>query len=323
MLRNRILRLLEPLGAPDEEETWFPSQAVPEPGLAFQTDSEISPRETEPASGKEQSKGVDVRISHVDLVLGGKIILQDINLEILPGEHVGIIGPSGAGKSSLAGLLLGWHRPAAGKILVDGENLDGQRVKMLRQETAWVDPAVQLWNWSLYENLRFGNEKEDLASIGQSIQEADLFSMLERLPEGLKTQLGEGGGLVSGGEGQRVRLGRALVKKRTRLVILDEPFRGLDRETRRRLLRQAGEHWQDVTMLCITHDVAETMNFQRVIVIEDGRLVEQGSPTELAEEVGSRYRSLLDGEKAVHEDLWSSEIWQRWVVEDGKVDPGN
>ena len=113
--------------------------------------------------------------------------------------------------------------------------LDGERLRSLRRETAWVDPAVQLWNRSLLANLQYGNQDGD-NSIGNTLEEADLFGILERLPEGMQTALGEGGGLVSGGEGQRVRLGRALNRKDVRLAILDEPFRGLDRAKRRALL---------------------------------------------------------------------------------------
>ena len=86
----------------------------------------------------------------------GHTILEAIDLAIEAGTHVAIVGPSGAGKSSFVGLLLGWHRPASGRILIDGEPLDGLRLERLRRETAWVDPAVQLWNRSLLENLRYG-----------------------------------------------------------------------------------------------------------------------------------------------------------------------
>ena len=148
-----------------------------------------------------------VEMSGVYIQAGGHNILKDVNLNIDPGEHIAIVGLSGAGKSSLVGLLLGWHRPSQGAIKVDGEILDGTLVQRLRQETAWIDPAVQLWNRSLYDNLRYGIEIADGSQMGATIQSADLYGVMERLPDGLKTSLGEGGGLVSGGEGQRVRWG--------------------------------------------------------------------------------------------------------------------
>lgn len=308
MLRNRVLRLLEPLGAPDEEEAWVSAG------------SENGKQSRKPA---EVLTPVGFCMQDVELQAGGHVILSGIDLQVEPGEHVAIIGPSGAGKSSLVGMLLGWHRPARGQILVDDMPLNGSRLRSLRREIAWLDPAVQVWNWSLYENLRYGNEREDATPMGQVIQDADLFEVLERLPDGLKTQLGEGGGLVSGGEGQRVRLGRALLRRNVRLVILDEPFRGLDRAKRSHLLRQARKRWQDTTLLCVTHDVSETMQFQRVVIIEEGRIIEQGSPEELAERENSRYRAVLDAEQAVHNTLWASADWRRMVIDGGKLSIAN
>src|SRR5262249_23217057 len=162
----------------------------------------------------------------------------------------------------------------AGHILVDGEPLDAVRLDRLRGETAWLDPAIQLWNRTLYLNLLYGSTGESERTLGQVLQDADLYHVLPRLPDGLQTPLGDGGGLVSGGEGQRVRFGRALVRGRVRLAILDEPFRGLDREKRRELLQCARRAWRDATLLCVTHDVGETLDFERVLVIEGGRIVE-------------------------------------------------
>ena len=304
MLRNRVVRLLEPLGAPDEEDTWLPDRMAGRPD-----------------SGQPGTAGqaVGIEFEGVAVQAGGHVILTDVSLLIQPGEHIAIVGPSGAGKSSLVGLLLGWNRPAQGRILVDHQSLDGKLIQALRQETAWVDPAVQLWNRSLYENLRYGMEHANGRPIGAVIQDADLFGVLERLPDGLKTSLGEVGGLVSGGEGQRVRLGRAMYRSGVRLAILDEPFRGLDREKRRLLLGKARQHWSAATLLCITHDVSETLNFPRVIVIEEGRIIEDGVPQELAKIGSSRYHELLEAEQQVRQGLWASADWQRLWIENGHL----
>jgi ATP-binding cassette subfamily B protein len=217
----------------------------------------------------------------------------------------------------LVGTLLGWHRPASGRVLVDGSELDSKAVEGLRPHIAWVDPAVQLWNRPLVENLEYGLPAEARMSVEEAIDAAELRRVLERLPEGYATPLGEGGGLVSGGEGQRVRFGRALLRPGVRLVILDEPFRGLDTDQRRTLLKRARELWRDATLLSISHDIADTMTFERVIVIEEGRIAEDGSPNELASNPASRLHALLEAERAVREGLWSSDEWRRLRLQDG------
>lgn len=125
--------------------------------------------------------------------------------------------------------------------------------------------------------------------------------------------------MVSGGEGQRVRLGRAMMKAGARLVILDEPFRGLDREKRRELLERARELWRDATLLCVTHDVGETLDFDRALVIDRGQIVEDAPPMELAARGNSLYRALLDAEEDVRAGMWASDEWRRLRVDGGRV----
>jgi ATP-binding cassette subfamily B protein len=245
--------------------------------------------------------------------------LHDIQIHVEAGSHVAIVGASGAGKSSLAGLLLGWHRAAVGRILIDGEPLDAARLDRLRRETAWVDPAIQLWNRSLIANLLYGRSDPTDVDLGEVLQEADLYPVLQRLPEGLQTALGERGGLLSAGEGQRVRLGRGLHHQSARLVLLDEPFRGLDRVQRRALLQRARRFWHGATLLCITHDVSDTQTFPRVLVLDTGRIVEEGCPAALAADPRSRYRAFLDAEAVVRSGLWSNEVWRRLCLKGGRL----
>jgi ATP-binding cassette subfamily B protein len=262
-------------------------------------------------------------MQQVDVRAGGYVILEGVNLEIEAGDHVAIIGPSGAGKTSLFGLLVGWHRPVGGRLLVDGELLQGDSLLRLRTETAWLDPAIQIWNRSLLDNLRYGTDNgQSSLPLAKIVEQADLKAVLETLPDGHQTSLGEGGGLVSGGEGQRVRLGRAMLRPGTRLVLLDEPFRGLDRAQRVELLSRARLLWRGATLLCITHDVAETQSFDRVVVMNGGRIVEDGSPRALADDPDSRYRHLLDSERAARRS-WSEGAWRRWQIIDGVVHEGD
>jgi ABC-type multidrug transport system fused ATPase/permease subunit len=250
---------------------------------------------------------------------GGHVILDKVSLSIAPGEHVAIVGRSGAGKSTLVGLLLGWLRPCRGQISVDGAVLDQAGVERLRRETAWVDPAVQIWNESLLDNLRYGNDASGGWALDAALAGADLLDVLEGLPDGLQTSLGEGGGLVSGGQGQRVRLARALLRSNVRLAILDEPFRGLDRERRARLLAESRRLWCGVTLLCVTHDVVQTQDFDRVLVVEGGRLIENAAPGELLARENSRYSQLHRADRDNRAQLWRGGAWRRWWLSEGQL----
>ena len=263
-------------------------------------------------------RAAHVAIENGTVVASGHTILSGLSLTIEAGEHVAIVGPSGAGKSSLMGLLLGWHRLAEGRLLVDGRPLTAERLVALRRETAWVDPGIQLWNRSLLDNLTYSAEDQGLDRLMPAIDAAELRSVLRRLPQGLQSPLGEGGALVSGGEGQRVRFARALMQQGVRLALLDEPFRGLARGQRTSLMDEARAHWRDATLVCITHDVEETLDFDRVIVIEDGQRGGSGAPRRLALG-GTRYAGLLAAEAEARDTLWQAGAWDRLRLENGHV----
>lgn len=304
--RNVVLRLMEPLGAPEDETAVAAPDPPPSP------------------PGTPQPQGMRLEMAGVGILAAGNIILQNVNLTVEPGQHLAIVGPSGAGKSSLVGLLLGWHRPAHGRLTVDGRSLDADMLAQIRQQTAWVDPAVQLWNRPFLDNLYYGIEAgKSAALLPQIMEQADLLNVLRKLPDGLQTPLGEAGGLLSGGEGQRVRLGRAMLRPDVRLAILDEPFRGLGREQRRDMLQRARRLWRSSTLLCITHDVSETLDFERVLVVENGRIVEDGIPAALAANPDSRYRAMLAAEEMVRHSLWSDEGWRRLRLENGRISEGD
>jgi ATP-binding cassette subfamily B protein len=299
--RSLTLRALEPLGAIEET----PPASARRP----------SPRATTDPAGK----GVDLALQGVSVQASGHTILEQLNLDIAGGSHVAIVGPSGAGKSTLVGLFLGWHRAAEGEVLVAGQPLDAAALDRIRLETAWVDPAVRLWNRTLLENILYGSPGHARVPLQEALIGAGLPGVLERLPDGLQTLLGEGGALVSGGEGQRIRLGRALVGMEKRLAILDEPFRGLDPEARCALLAEARRHWESATLLCVTHDISSTRGFSRVLVVDGGRVVEDGAPHQLAEQEGSHYRRLLAAERSLQTRVWSHASWRRVRMVSGRL----
>ena len=315
--RNIMLRLLEPLGAPEHQEVSHNNLLAAQMADTASSDNAKAnvPTNTEPM----RRGGVAVVMEAVSLNISGHTILNTFDLRVEPGSHVAIVGSSGAGKSSLVGLLLGWCRPSTGSILIDGLQLTTERLKQLREETAWADPSIQLWNRSLVDNLNYGASSNGVGSLGHVVETAELRALLESLPDGLQTHLGEGGALVSGGEGQRVRLGRAMQRPNARLVILDEPFTGLDRRRREQLLLRARELWANATLLYITHSIDEATVFERVLVLDASNIVEDGIPSELLQRQDSRYRTMREFELALQNRFISSERWRRLWIERGQL----
>ncbi|MBU0505649.1 ATP-binding cassette domain-containing protein [bacterium] len=301
--RNVMLRLFELLNIPDEHA----QTAI------------FDQKETKSENKEDLAKGYSLVFQNATVKATGHTLLDDINLKVPAGEDVAIIGSSGAGKSSLVGLLLGWHQPSQGQVLIDDQKLDTIVLEKLRDHTAWIDPSIQLWNRTFLENLFYGNTEANQALLDQIIQDAKLKDLLKAMPDGLQTNLGEGGALVSGGEGQRVRLARAMFRPDARLVVLDEPFRGLDRSMRTELLTKVRAYWQKATLICITHDIKETQNFDRVVIMAHGRIIEEGVPAQLLKDTASHYSRMLKSEEKIIKDLWSNNIWRKIRIADGKV----
>ena len=289
--RSTLLRLLEPLTAPEDPQAKASPQTAPHGGVTL------------------SFRGVAVRAA-------GQTILEDVSVDLEAGEHVAVVGRSGAGKSTLVGVLLGWHEPSQGKVKVDGQPLTPEVLAGLRGATAWIDPGVHLFNRTLFKNLTFGGRGEVNRTL---LEHADLLEVLERLPKGLQSALGMGGRRVSGGEGQRVRLGRALARKDARLVVLDEAFRGLDRDARRAMLARLRDYWYAATLMHVTHDVSDTLAFKRVIVVEGGRVVEDGHPQALLNDPASAYRALVDADETLARALWQDPSWVQLEVSEGQA----
>jgi ABC-type bacteriocin/lantibiotic exporter with double-glycine peptidase domain len=310
-----------------------------------------------------------LRLQDIGLQLDGRWLLREINLAIPAGQHVALLGSSGAGKSTLFSLLLGWHPPTTGHIEIAGRPLCADTLNELRGVIAWTAPEVALWNDTLLANLLFGSGTgrpsaspaafprprpdvspnphpaapagtvaaaqapsiPDLAPI-EALRAADLLDLLPQLPDGLQTPLGEAGGRLSGGEAQRLRFARALLRPAgspgeggaaghpgVRLALLDEPFRGLAANQRRALLATARAHWRHATLLCISHSPAEAMDFDSLLVLEEGRLVESGAPRQLAAHAGSRYHAMLAAEARVAAAL-QRPAWRRLHLAAGRIE---
>lgn len=292
---------------------------LPDPTPANEDDAAaVSTADADDHATPVPAAGIAIRFHQARVQAGETMILHPFDLDIAAGSHVAIVGPSGAGKSTLVGLLAVQHQLSSGSIAVDGHPLTSASLADLRAQTAWVDPLVQIWNRSLLYNLAYSGNHIPVASL---VEKTELRSTIAKLPDGMQTVLGERGRLVSGGQGQRVRLGRSMQRAAARLVILDEPFRGLDRDQRATLLARARAYWSNTTLLCITHDISQTTDFDRVLVVEGGRIVEDAAPALLRDNPTSHYRALLDAEQVVREHFWGGQDvgWRSVWLEGGTL----
>lgn len=292
-------RLLEPLLVPTRETDDAPAASV------------VAASEPALSDTAQPVSGVRLDFDAIGVLLSGREVLRRVSVRVQSGEHIAVVGSSGAGKSTLVSVLLGLIAPASGQVRIDGVPLHDYGAERLRREAVWVDPTVQLWNEPLFDNLRFGNPAEQRRSLQETLELSLLKDVVTKLPEGIATPLGESGCSISGGEGQRVRIGRAMMRAGARLILLDEAFRGLERGVRRKLSRELRQSARATTLLEVTHDVAETTDFDRIFVIEDGALVETGTPAALLATPGSRYAELVATDRSAQERTWSAGHWRR------------
>ncbi|HQN51258.1 MAG TPA: ATP-binding cassette domain-containing protein, partial [Phenylobacterium sp.] len=225
--------------------------------------------------------------------------LSGFNLRVAPGERVALVGPSGAGKSTVFRLLLRFYDPTEGAVKVDGVDLREADPAEVRRRMALVAQESPLFSGSPAENIRFGREGATEAEIRAVAKAAQADSFIEALPQGYDTPLGERARSLSGGQRQRLAIARALVREAP-ILLLDEATSALDAENER-LVQQALDQAMDGhTTLVIAHRLATVLKADRIVVMEDGRVVEQGSHTELVAKGGlyARLAALQFGDAA-------------------------
>ncbi|MFA6218727.1 MAG: ABC transporter transmembrane domain-containing protein [Erythrobacter sp.] len=207
--------------------------------------------------------------------------ITDFTLEVEPGETVAIVGPSGAGKSTIFQLAERFYDPQAGSIRIDGIPLTSADPAEVRRRMAYVPQEGVLFSANARDNLRYGNWEASDEEIRAAARAANAAEFLEKLPQGLDTYLGENGTQLSGGQRQRVAIARALLRNAP-ILLLDEATSALDAESER-LVQDALEHlMENRTTLVIAHRLSTVRAADRIVVMEDGRIVEQGTHDQLA-----------------------------------------
>ncbi len=220
--------------------------------------------------------------------------LTSVTLQIKKGETVGLIGPSGAGKTSMADLLLRLFEPTSGTIMVDNKPLSYISIDEWRQNVGYVPQDIFLLNASIEENIRFYREDLSHEDIIAAAKKANSYDFIMSLPEGFETNIGDRGVMLSGGQRQRVVLTRALVGD-PQIIILDEATSALDSESEEIIQEAIRALHGHITVLIIAHRLSTIEAADKIIVLENGRVLEQGSPKELDAKVDSYYHRVKHG----------------------------
>ena len=203
-------------------------------------------------------------------------VLSDISFTVAPGETVAIVGRSGSGKSTLVSLLPRFHDPDTGAVLIDGIDIRRYRLRELRNQLALVSQDVVLVDDTIRNNIAFSTPGADAAAVQHAAQAAHVLEFSDELPEGLETPVGERGTLLSGGQRQRVAIARAILKDAP-IVILDEATSALDAESGHLVQTALGELLRERTTLVIAHRLSTVERADRILVMDEGRIVESGT----------------------------------------------
>lgn len=214
-----------------------------------------------------------------------RTILHGLSLEIPAGSKVAVVGPSGAGKSTIARLLFRFYDPQSGRILIDGQDIRLVTQKSLRAALGIVPQDSVLFNDTIGYNIAYGRDGADLAAVEAAARAAALMPLIERLPKGFETEVGERGLKLSGGEKQRVAIARTLVKNPP-IVLFDEATSALDTRTEQDILATMRGLAQQRTTISIAHRLSTIADSDRIFVLDQGRLAESGSHLELLRREG-------------------------------------
>jgi len=236
-------------------------------------------------SDAPDAANVDIRgaIRFEDVVFGydrHTPILKRINLDVRPGEMIGVVGHSGSGKTTLVNLLLRFYDPGSGRVTIDGVDVRKIKIESLRQQVGLVLQDSQLFSGSIRENISYGRPEATFEEVLEAARAAHAHDFIVRMADGYDTRLGESGAGLSGGERQRISIARALLFN-PRILIFDEATSNVDTVTERKIQKALETLTRGRTTIAVAHRLSTLRNADRIVVFEEGRIVEVGTHEEL------------------------------------------
>ncbi|MFC5193289.1 ABC transporter ATP-binding protein [Algoriphagus aquatilis] len=229
----------------------------------------------------------DIEVSNLSFVYpdSGIRALNDVSFQIKAGQTLGIIGTTGSGKSTIANLLLRMYDPTMGEILIDGKNIQRYSISSLRKQMGFVPQDVFLFSDTIANNIAFGLDHPDMALIEKAAKDADVYQNIIDFPKGFETMLGERGITLSGGQKQRVSIARAIAKE-PKIMILDDCLSAVDTKTENAILTALKKIMENRTSIIISHRVSSAKLADQIIVLDEGRIIEQGNHESLMAKKG-------------------------------------
>lgn len=281
---ERVFRLMDEIPEPEDVPGAAVLGGAAVPGRAL-----VSGGAAILAGSESEVRGA-VELSHVSFGYEpGRTILHDLNLNVEPGRLIAVVGPTGAGKTTLINLLMRFYDVDSGVIRVDGLEISGITRESLRKAYAMVLQDTWLFHGTIFENLAYGREDATMEEVAAAAKAARIHSFIMQLPEGYDTVLRENGGNISKGQKQLLTIARAMLLE-SRMVILDEATSNVDTRTEVQIQAAMRRLMQDKTCFVIAHRLSTIRNADRILVVQDGEVVEQGNHEELMRKKGQYYQ---------------------------------